>query len=282
MSKLIIKWTDHSDANLADRVAKLTFEKPRDPGPRTSAILFLRGVGARASQILPALYTLLGSGVPLDPVKTPHWRRVQAAGLEFSSQLTVPLCCRSVFDEGNDAMTGKRFANSADATLDEVADYWAQNSGRSVQDARTALELLRSLFQRCSRQPRDLLKAPSLLERRIGLLKLHANREAAHMSLEDYLFCPTDVVHVAAAIVIVGAIIVDFDRGESGYFDSVDEAGWQAAKQLFPELEMQRLFGHLNIHQQAAAYWRTGDGLDGILNRLPGAMGWWDSERETV
>lgn len=282
MSKLVIKWTDHSNANLADRVAKLKFEKPRDPGPRTSVILFLRGAGARASQILPALYTLLGSGVPFDQAKTPHWRQVQAASLEFSSQLAVSLCCRAVFDESNGAMTGKRFASATDATLDEVAEYWAQNSGRPMQDARIALELLRSLFKRCSRQPRDLLKASSLLERRVGLLKLHANRHAAHMTLEDYLFGPTDVVHVVAAMVIAGAIIVDFDRGEPNYFDSIDEAGWRSAKQLFPELEVERIFGHFSIHQQAAAYCRTRDGLDRILNGLPAAIGWWDSEREAI
>jgi hypothetical protein len=47
------------------------------------------------------------------------------------------------------------------------------------------------------------------------------------------LFGPLDLIHVAAAIVLIGAIITDFDSPSHGerYFDSVDEGGWQGGQE---------------------------------------------------
>jgi hypothetical protein len=142
------------------------------------------------------------------------------------------------------------FAIISDTTLVSVAEYWAENADRSVADAVKALRLLRNLFERCARPEKTLLDAPSLLERRVGLLKYHANRGAAHISLEPFLFDVIDLVHVVAAVAVLGAMIVDFDDPNRGrqYFNSVDEAGWQSAKSVFPGLPLKRLFHNFDIH----------------------------------
>lgn len=75
-------------------------------------------------------------------------------------------------------------------------------------------------------------------------MKYHADRQAAHITLDPFLFSPVDLIHVVAAITIVGAIIVEFDdkRRAEVYFNEVDEAAWRAAKEAFPSLPMsQRL-----------------------------------------
>ena len=123
-----------------------------------------------------------------------------------------------------------------------------------------------------------------MLERRIGLIEVHANREAAHLSIEPYLFSLADMAHVVAAIALISTMIYDFDNAhtESSYFDAIDSAGWQAAKSIFPELALPRLFDNFDLRQQAASYWRIEPalGLQMILNQLPQALGWWDSASE--
>jgi hypothetical protein len=283
---LTIRWTDYAAANLAARVAKFRkLDQFVEIDGRTGAIQFLRGVSSRASFMLPSLYAQIGSRVPLVGPDIPHWKRVQAANIEYSSMLALSLCCRAVFDERSKRMTAKRFADLSDTALGSVADYWADSAKVPVDEAAKALKLLRSLFQRCARPSKLLLDGPSLLEKRVGLLKFHADRQGAHTTLEPYLFDLLDLVHATAAIAVVGAMIIDFDAPWMGttYMDSVDEGGWQAAKATFPALPGNRLFANFAIHQQAKAYWNITefDGLEMLLNQLPAAIGYWDSTSET-
>jgi hypothetical protein len=214
----------------------------------------------------------------------PYWKRVHTADTEHSSLLTLSLSCRSIFDESRKRMTGKRFADISDVTLSSVAEFWAERAKAPIEDAAKALNLLRDLFRRCARPRKTLLDAPSLLERRVGLLKYHADRQAAHISLEPFLFHLIDVVHVVAAVAVIGAMIIDFDDPTRGgrYFDAIDEAGWEAAKALFPTFPVDRLFQSFAIHEQAKIYWRVSqlDGLNMLLNQLPAAIGYWDSTNE--
>lgn len=283
---LCLKWTDYAPKKLSARIEEF---KRRNGyvalDDRVAAIQFLRGTASRASFVLPALYLALGArSMPENPDRT-HWQAVQAAALEQSSLQTIALACRSIFDDSKNRLSGKRIARQSDETLASVAKYWSERSRRSEEDASKALVVLRRLFDRCARPERILLDQPSLLERRIGLLKYYAHRQAAHISLEDYLFDVLDLIHVTAAIVLIGAIIVDFDdpwRAEN-YFDSIDEGGWMAAKEVFPDLPMDRIFKNWNIHQQAALKWKVPytDGVEYILNQLPSAIGYWDSRPES-
>jgi hypothetical protein len=175
-------------------------------------------------------------------------------------------------------------ADISDVTLLSVAECWAERTKAPIEDAAKALRLLRDLFRHCARPRKTLLDAPSLLERRVGLLKYHADRQAAHITLEPFLFHLIDLVHVVAAVAVVGAMIIDFDDATRGtkYFDSIDEAGWDTAKALFPTFPIKRLFQNFAIHEQAKIYWRVEqlDGLDMLLNQLPAAIGYWDSTNE--
>jgi hypothetical protein len=284
---LHLTWTDYAPNKLSARIEEFKQRNRRvELDDRIAAIQFLRGTASRAGFVLPALYLALGArSLPHDAGRS-HWQAVQAAALEQSSLHTIALACRSIFDDSKNRLSGKRIARLSDETLASVAQYWAERSKKSQDEAVKALVLLRRLFDRCARPAKLLLDQPSLLERRIGLLKYYAHRQAAHISLEDYLFDVLDLIHVAAAIVLVGAIIVDFDdpwRAER-YFDSIDEGGWQAAKEVFPHLEIERIFKNWNIHQQAALKWRVPytDGVEYMLNQLPSAIGYWDSRPDSA
>lgn len=281
---LQLTWADYGSKNLAARVAEFkrrnTYIELDD---RVAAIQFLRGASARASHLLPALYLVLGAGSRSRETEGGHWKAVQGAILEETALQSIALACRAIFDDSRKQgrLSGKRIASLSDATLASVAEYWSARSPKSNVDAVKALQLLRKLFARCAQPESILVDQTSLLERRIGLLKFYAHRHAAHISLQDYLFDILDLIHVVAAIVLIGAIIIDFDAPEraSGYFDSVDEGGWAAAKAIFPELRGERVFKNWDIHEQAAIKWRNPytDGVEYILNQLPSAIGYWDS-----
>jgi hypothetical protein len=274
--------TDYASANLNTRIKRFKeMNRYVEIEDMVLCVQFLRGAAGRASFILPALYMQLGSRLDLSPGAQPS-DIVNKASVEYLSLVNISLICRSVFDDSRKGMSGKRIACISDATLAKVTQFWCEQAKRDVAESTKALKLLRELFKRCARPEKELIDSPSLLERRVGLLKFHANRQAAHISLETYLFDVLDLIHVVAAITVLGAMIVSFDNPALGerYFDQVDEAGWRAAKAMFPHLTMKRIFDGFHIHQQAANYWRIEelDGLNMLLNQLPSAIGYWDSD----
>lgn len=225
---------------------------------------------------MPALYLAEGArSLPKNPAP-PHWQAVLAALFSQAMLHKIAITCRAVFnDSKTDDLSGRRIGHMSDETRTAVAAYWSRNSNRSEAVATQTLVFLQELFARCARPKDDLLQQPSLLERRIGLLKYYANRGAAHVTLDYYLFHTFDVVHVVAAIVLIGAIISDFDDPELGeqYFDSVDLGGWRGAKELFPHLPMERIFKGQKIHEQAATTSTMAGGVAYILDELPAAIG---------
>jgi hypothetical protein len=284
---LTIRATDFASKNLNARIAELKRrDKPFNLDAVVEGVQFLRGVGSRASEVLPTFYILVGSSTAKAGSEVARWKPTQSATLNRSALRSISLICRSIFDDSRKGMTGKRFANISDATLGAIAEHWSRFSKRPVEDASKALTLLRGVFQLCAQPRKTLLNSESLLERRIGLLKYHADHEAAHITLEPFLLDTLDIVHVVAAIAILGAIIVDFDQPQLGdkYFDSLDEAGWSSAKAIFPEFSMDRLFLRFAVHEQARGYWKHPEfqGLKMLLTQLPAAIGYWDSRDDSV
>ena len=282
MSEIKISITDHASANLNARIERLQVNaEPLTLDSHTEAILFLRGAGSRASLALPAFYLLLGARSCYFPEHAaPYSTVVRAHSLRFSSASTISLCCRKIFDcSKSNKMTGKRFAKIADANLEEVAQYWSKISGKSKEDVTSALVFLREIFRKCSKPEKELLKETSLLERRVGLLKVHANREAAHLSIEPFLFDIVDVAHVVASMAMIGTIIHGFDNPASSvsYFDSLDKASWESGKSIFPGMSAPRLFEQVDIGMHATNSWRFDSGVNWLMNELPGAIGWWES-----
>lgn len=279
---LRITCSDDTRRSLAARIRELN---RRDShvvmDANVQAIQSLRGTAARASFILPAFYQVVGATSQRGTPHLEHWQVVEGVALEQAGLHTIALTCRAVFDESVKRLGGKRIASLQPRELRFVATYWAEQSGSSLEDARSALALLKRLFERCARPARTLLDQPSLLEKRIGLIKHYANREAAHLSLEEYLFDTLDLLHVVASIVLVGAIVVEFDDRERSptYFDEVDEGAWQAAKAVFPSLAVERLFKRWDIRKQSRLLWRAGgiDGAEYLLDQLPAALGYWTS-----
>jgi hypothetical protein len=87
--------------NLNARIAELLRRDKRIPlDDRASGIQFLRGVGARASQLLPAFYLLLGSSHKANPgIDFPPWKPTQAAVLSTLGLQNISLTCRAIFAE---------------------------------------------------------------------------------------------------------------------------------------------------------------------------------------
>ena len=170
----------------------------------------------------------------------------------------------------------------SDDDLFRVTEYWSSKSERQVEGAAEALVFLRHVFKACSKQKKDLLDEPTLLARRIGLLKYYADGHAAHISLDAYLFHLSDIIHVVAALILLGAVIDDFDDPTKGdrYFDKIDEAAWHAGETTYPNLPIPRLFKYFTIIEQARLYCKLewADGRDMLLNQLAAALGYWDSE----
>jgi hypothetical protein len=120
------------------------------------------------------------------------------------------------------------------------------------------------------------------LGRRIGLLKYYADGHAAHISLDAYSFELSDMIHVVAALVVLGSLINDFDdpTKDDRYFDNIDEAACHAGETTYPNLPIPRLFKDFTILEQARLYCKLewADGRDMLLNQLAAALGYWESE----
>jgi hypothetical protein len=229
---------------------------------------------------LPAFYLFFGANADGDkPCAIEGYPGVVLKhSVKFSSVGTVTLSCRKAFDHGAKGLTGANFGKNSDETLAKVAEYWSRNSGRSFEEAFAALDLLRSIFRDCAKTDTALLSAAAPLGRRIGLLKQHADRSAAHLSLESYEFSTLDCAHVVAALTVIGEIIRSFDgpNAQPTYFDMLDDASLSAARQLFPGTPDIRLFKHMKIEMESRLCWQWGveRGRRMILEQLPYAIGW--------
>ncbi|EIM01476.1 hypothetical protein RHOFW510R12_36540 [Rhodanobacter sp. FW510-R12] len=146
-----------------------------------------------------------------------------------------------------------------------------------MEECYTALSFLRRFFSECSKSETELLRSDGQLQKRIGLLVQHANRAAAHLSLEDYSLDIIDLAHFAAACTVIGEIVRSFDSPDLGpdYFNKLDTASYQAAQRVFPQIAKFQMFVSWNIEQQARLYWQWGEdnGLHMLLNQIQHAIG---------
>jgi hypothetical protein len=278
--KIVFTFKDDSKDDLFARSQRMIRNGPPFKLVGTGrSVQFLRGVFSRASLCLPAFYYFLGSASAHDEAKTsPDFPfKVAQTYSEFSDLNTLSLNCRKIFDHASKPdLTGANFAKSSDATLQEHAKYWSNISARSIHEALTALKFLRRFFSECSKTDTELLQADSQLQKRIGLLKQHADRAAAHLSLENYELDIKDLAHFTGACVLVGEIIRSFDSPSLGpnYFNEVDAGSYQAAKRIFPQISKFQLFANIKLEQQARIYWQFEDeGIYMLLNRLHYALG---------
>jgi len=279
--KVILTLDQRAEHALADRVERL---KPRglpiQLSPLERAVHFLRGVDSLATMALPAVYLLHGASTNDNSagVVEGYPGVVLKHAIKFSAVGTVSLACRKAFDHKPHVLTGANFAKTTDKTLEMAAEYWSKQSSRSFQEALNALALLRSIFKDCAKTDAELFNATAPLGRRVGLLKQHANRSVAHLSLEDYEFSILDCAHVVAALTMIGEIIRSFDRPheQPTYFSTLDEASLTAARQLFPAIPDVRLFQHIQIEMQSRLCWEReiDQGRQILLEQLPYLIGW--------
>lgn len=244
------------------------------------SVQFLRGVFSRATLCLPALYYLMGTAYSKASSQNTNSYSSQVAEcyLEFSSLNTLSLSCRKVFDHGKKPdLTGANFGKLSDTILDEHAAYWSHHSGKTKSECIQSLVFLRHFFSEYSKTPDQLLKVEGYLHKRIGLLKQHADRSAAHLSLEDYSLNIFDMVHFTSSIVIVGEIVRSFDRPDLSdkYFNEIDVAAYEGAKKVFPQIEEFQIFSGMEICHQARSYWRyhQQEDIQSLFDQLQYALG---------
>lgn len=228
---------------------------------------------------LPAFYCFVGSASALKAAKVTEEYpfRIAQAYFEFSALNTLTLACRKIFDhESKPDLTGANFGRLSDSILSEHAEYWSKNSREDADECLEALVFLRKFFREYSKSDTALLKADGWLHKRVGLLKQHADRAAAHLSLEDYSLDILDIAHFTAAVTIAGEIVRSFDDPRLGemYFNDIDSAAFEAAKKVFPEIPHFQLFGHMQVHQQARFYWKhQGESIESYFDGLQWALG---------
>ncbi len=281
MQKIVFTFKDEARDGLVDRSQRMVRTGPPLKLIGTNrSVQFLRGVFSRASLCIPAFYYFLGAVSAHEEAKTSkdYPFKVAQTYSEFSDLNTITLSCRKIFDHATKTdLTGANFAKTTDDVLIMHAEYWSKTSSRSPDDALTALTFLRHIFSRCSRTDTDLLQKDTQLQRRIGILKQHADRAAAHLSLDNYAVAVQDVVHFVGASTILGEIIRSFDSPSlgAGYFNDVDSAAYQAAKRVFPRIPRFQLFSKMKIEMQARLYCECvgDDGIQMLLNELQYALG---------
>lgn len=283
MAKIELSTDESVKHALADRAKRMTgYDDWKKLDPVLKSVQFLRGVQSRAEMALPAFYLFCGASNigGIDKNSTSNYSDlILKEYLRFSSLNTITLACRKTFDHSTTGLTGKNFANWSASAMSGIAEYWSSSSKRSLQDAETALFLLHTIFRELSKSSSDLLKLDAMLGRRIGLLIQHANRSAAHLSLENYEFDILDCVHVVAALVLIAEIIRSFDASDEqpDYFDAIDKGSLDAARRLFPGMTIHRLFADINIETQSRLCWQWGveRGRKMLVEQLPEAIGWY-------
>jgi hypothetical protein len=267
--------------DLATRATKmLRTGEPFRPVGANRSIQFLRGVFSRASMCLPAFYYFLGSASAHESAKTTddYPLKIAQTYSEFADLNTLTLACRKMFDHAaKPDLTGANFGKTSDQVLLEHAKHWAKYSNKSADDCLAALTFLRKFFAEYSKSDTMLLKKDGWLHKRIGLLKQHADRAAAHLSLEDYSLDILDIAHFTASVAIAGEIVRSFDNPWAGekYFNVVDHGAHEAARRIFPQITEFRLFGTMQVHQQARFYWKhqEHESIQSYFDQLQWALG---------
>lgn len=281
IDKIVIQVDRSSRLELNKRAERMApSAAPLELDGINQSIHFLRGVSSRASLCLPAFHFLVGSSTKLreEEVKSNYPLCVSAGYMEFSCLNTITLACRKAFDHSISGLTGARFAKTTDEVLAKHAAYWAASSGKPSEEAALALQFLREFFRTCSKHSNILLRSPAALQKRIGLLKQHADRSAAHLSLDTYELDLLDVAHFVAAFCLVGEIVRSFDAKHLGenYFRQVDAAAAEEAKRVFMHSKVHPIFKEVDPVSQARSCWRYGNdiGLQMLLEQIPYAISW--------
>lgn len=264
--------------SLRARIERLS-KPPLQLTPLNRSVHFLRGVYSRATFASASFYAFVGAsgedeGTPAVPGSPGI---VFQNFLEHTAFASLTLDCRKVFDESLKGLTGGFFGKLSDDVLGDHAAYWAQRASAPLADALAALRFLRTLFRRLSKSRTELLKGSSELEQRIGLIKFHADRAAAHLSLDDYAIDVVDMAHVAATLIFIGEIIRSFDMPWDPLrrFNDLDAAAATAALTLFPKAWPLSMFGTMDVALRARLCWEDPKvGLDYITHQLPKSTGW--------
>lgn len=138
MVKLALTIDKNSRNELLSRADRMSVDRePFALEPLEQSVHFLRGVNSRASFCLPAFHQLLAASSAKDQLKGNYPLAVSASYTEFSSLNTISLSCRKAFDHAARGLTGAKFAKTSDEVLKKHAEYWANGSGRGVEEARS-------------------------------------------------------------------------------------------------------------------------------------------------
>jgi len=270
-----------ADQETLERIERITKPPESITDPVSRALLYLRGASGRASIALPAFYMFMAAEMSTEEERK-TWSysdRVKHYALRFSAITTVALCIRAIYDHvAKDDLCAKVIMGASDVTFSKVAAYWTKRNNRDGEDARAALEVVQDVLKRCAIPINVAKKSKCILARRIAFLKAYADRESAHISVNDYEYTFLDVAHVVAATALMGAVIHHFDHpGASGhqFLTKLDEAAHAAALAALPDTKkMRRLFEKSDPEQMIhrVLKGKLASGTDYLSTYLPSAL----------
>lgn len=277
-----------ADTDTLEQIERVAIPPVSIDEASTRAILFMRAAAGRASLCLSAFYLFLGAESSTDEQRKewPYPHTVRHYTLRYSAMGTIALAARSIFDHGKDGLHAKMVTKLSSKDMEEVATYWARNDPNRLPDARLALAFVQSVLARCAIPIKEANRSKCILAKRVACLKAYADREAAHISVHHYEYTMKDVIHVASAVALFGAVIHDFDSGKEGaglkFLVDIDKAAYDAAAEIFPDLkQFRRLFERGGEAMLRNLYkGKLMAGADYLSTWLLSALGWDDMPKE--
>lgn len=290
MAKLELRFRfSTSDEDTLARIERAAKRSSSITEPSTRAVLFLRGACGRAALCHSNFYLYVGATISSEnEIRSwipPH--RLRHYAIRHSAISTIALGIRSMYDDVRSSdLNAKRVISLSDVDFAKVVSYWANGEQEKEARARRTLSLIQRVLARGAVSIDAAAKSPCVLTRRIALMKAYADRQAAHVSHENYEYDVFDVAHVVAATAIVGAMIHEFDEPtEKGteWLNAMDKAAYEAATELFPALKPQpRLFDRCDLDNlfKVATEGKLTDGAEYLSTWLLSALGWDNPPRE--
>lgn len=287
MAKLELRFRfSTSDEDTLARIERVAKRSGSITEPHVRAILYLRAASARADLCHANFYLYVGATISSE-AEIRSWipsHRVRQYAIRYSAINTIALGIRSIYDDAkNSDLNAKRVVSLSDFDLEKVVSYYG---GKGDTQPGLRLALIQRVLARGAVSINAAASSSCVLARRIALMKAYADRQAAHVSLDNYEYDVFDVAHVVAATAIVGAIIHELDDpSENGveWLDAMDRAAYEAAAELFPALKPQpRMFDRCDLPNlfKTVIEGKITEGSEYLSTWLLSALGWDNPPRE--
>jgi hypothetical protein len=272
-----LSWADQVEASY-QRTASTP---PMRLKPVERAVLYLRAVAGRAEFALSSFYLLVAAREATVRKPERYTEMVLAHNIEFVAQGTVAMTARKIFDTSpkTDRLSAHALTSADEPCISKVCEYWQEKGDANKTDLENALTFMRRLLVLAQDVKTDLPTQRTLLSKRVRLLKRYADRESAHIGLNNAEFAILDMAQVVAVLTLMAALIRHYDRPSTprDHFMQLDSAARDAAVSVFPTIVIPSLFEHCDPLAESLRFAQFDETAlrDVVGNRLLDTLGWW-------